>query len=397
MKYRIILFQPFLRKHILNFGKYLRHCEFVVQRPLRGNFYKSKLPRYEKEIRRIKINPFNIFRRIFGILNVRVKFDAQADMFFTYSCMLVTNKPYCVYIENGVSIYNYDTVIAANPIARFIFSLLVRRDNCKKLIFMSEAGKKSFFATVRYDRKTEAVAMGKSVQIYPLIEKKDTGPKKFHGELKLLFAGLFYMKGGLELVHAFAKIREKHADVFLTIITSLHTVKKSDIRMMAGIPGLTLLDADFDEDQMNAIYQSHDVFILPTLREGFGLVLVEALSWGMPIICTDQYATTEVAKDGYNAFVYPDHPLKDYDTTTYRLIGRYYHPRYFYADLFRYQKEGKMRPLEDFLFRMIEKFITEPDTLEKFSRNSLELYDRKFHQDKITEQIESALLASLKR
>lgn len=397
MKYCIVLFQPYLRKHILNFGKYLRNFEFIVKKPMTGNFYKTQLPAYEQEIRRVKINKTNKIRRALGLLNARIKFDAEADMFFTYGCMLLTNKPYCVYIENGVAIYNYDTAIANHPIARLLFSFLIRQKNCKKIIFMSEAGQKSFFATVPYGKRTRAISLKKSIQIYPLIEKKNVAPKKNTASLRLLFVGIFYVKGGIELVHAFSRILKQYSNVSLTIVTSQSTVKESDIEMMKNVPGLALIDANLNESQMSDMYQHHDIFMLPTFRDGFGLVLVEAISWGMPIICTDQYATTEVAIDGYNAFVYPNHLLKDYDPKTYQLLGKYYNPKDFYTDLFRLQKEGALRPIEDFLYASIEAFLLNPKLLEIYSQNSLELYNKKFHQDIISERIESVFLEAIEK
>lgn len=396
MLYKVVLFQPYLRKHILNFGKYLKDFEFVVERPTSGNFYKSQLPTsYEKEINRIKTNRFNKWRRFFGLLNVRIKSDTKADLFFTYGCLLFTNKPYCVYVENGVALYNYDIRIAEHPLAQLLFSFLVRRKNLKKLIFMSEAGQKSFLATIPYSRKTREIIAKKSIQIYPLIEQKNVHPKTFSGTLKLLFAGMFYIKGGIELVHAFAKLREKYNAVELTLVTPLHTLKDTDVQMIRAIPGLTLLDATLNEAEMNALYANNDIFLLPTYRDGFGLVLVEAISCGMPLICTDQYATTEVAISGFNAFVYPNHPLKDYDTQSYRLLGKYYNPKDFYTDLFRLQKKGALKPVEDFLAISIEAFLLHPALLETYSHNSLELYDKKFHQNRISKRIESVFLQAV--
>ena len=393
--YKVVLFQPYLRKHILNFGKFLKNFEFVVRKPTSGNFYKTQLPSYEKEINRIKTSRVNRLRRLLGVPNIRFKFDPEADIFFTYGCLLLTNKPYCVYVENGVALYNYDTRIAANPLARLLVSWLIRQKNCVKVIFMSEAGQKSFFATVPYSPSTLAALEKKSLLLYPLIEKKDIEPKRFTGTLKLLFAGTFYIKGGVEIAHAFAKIREKYNHVELTIITSLHTIKKEDIEWLQSIPGLTLLDATFGEKEMNGMYASHDIFLLPTYRDGFGLVLVEAISWGMPIIGTDQYATTEVAIADYNAFVYPNHPMKDYNTKTFELLGKYYNPKDFYSDLFRLQYEGALKSVEEFLYQSIENFLTHPALLEKYSHHSLELYKRKFHQDLISQKIEAVFTEAI--
>jgi glycosyltransferase involved in cell wall biosynthesis len=136
---------------------------------------------------------------------------------------------------------------------------------------------------------------------------------------------------------------------------------------------------------------------LPTYREGFGLVLIEGLAYGMPLIITDQYATKEAVIEGKNGFFFPNHPLKDYDPETYRLLGKYYNPSDFYRDLFRFQQEGKLKPVEDFLVTSIEKFLQDPNLLEEFSRNSLKLYAEKFDADKISDQIESVFLEAVKK
>lgn len=395
-KFEVVLFQPYLRKHILNFGKQLKHFTFsnIANTSIVGGGY-NKLPTFEKEILRVKTHWKNRLRRLLGIPNIRPYFQKRGDVLFTYGCLLLTNKPYCVYIENGTALYNYDTKIALHPIAQLLFSFFVRRNNLKKLIFMSETAQKSFLASVPYSLQTRSIIDQKSIQIYPLIEKKDSVPKKFSVTLKLLFVGMVYIKGGMELSHAFAQIRKKYSNITLTIITALHTIKDTDVEMIKSIPGLTLIDATLDEAQMGTMYQTHDIFVLPTFRDGSPLVLLEALSWGMPIICTDQYATTEVALDGYNAFVYPNHPLKDYDSETYEMLGKYYNPKDFYRDLFKFQRSNQLKPVEEFLMSSIEKFLQNKNLLEKYSRNSLVLYNEKFHQGKLSEKIEGVFLEAL--
>ena len=398
MRYKIVLFQPYLRKHILNFGNYLKKFEYIIRKPTSGNFYKTQLPpSFEQEVRRIKTSRINKIRRLLGLLNFRIKFDQEADMFFTFGCLLLTNKPYCVYIENGIALYNYDIKIAAHPIARLLFSLLIRQNNCKRLIFMNQTSQTSFLSTVPYRKKTLAIIKNKSAVVYPLIEKKSVAPKKFTGKLKLLFVGMFYIKGGTELTQAYAQLRKTYTNIELTIVTPLQTIKTTDYQNMKQIPGLTLIDAALGEKEMNTLYREHDIFLLPTYRDSAPLVLIEAVSWGMPIICTDQYSIPEIAEDNHNAFVYHNHPLKDYDPTTYRPLGKYHNPRDFYYELFRLQKAGELEPIKNFIFNSIERFLKEPFLLEKFSLGSLELYNRKLHQNRIASQIESVFLETIKQ
>lgn len=46
-----------------------------------------------------------------------------------------------------------------------------------------------------------------------------------------------------------------------------------------------------DDDKLNELYRSNDVFVLPTLFEGMPTVVLEAMAHGMPIIVTDVGAT----------------------------------------------------------------------------------------------------------
>lgn len=49
----------------------------------------------------------------------------------------------------------------------------------------------------------------------------------------------------------------------------------------------------------------HDVLVLPSLFEGFGLVLVEALSQGLPIIATNHTGAPDIIEDGREGFIVP--------------------------------------------------------------------------------------------
>jgi glycosyltransferase involved in cell wall biosynthesis len=50
-----------------------------------------------------------------------------------------------------------------------------------------------------------------------------------------------------------------------------------------GVEGLGYVGAD----TVDALYAQADCVVLPSLYEGFGLPLVEALAWGARVICTD--------------------------------------------------------------------------------------------------------------
>lgn len=51
--------------------------------------------------------------------------------------------------------------------------------------------------------------------------------------------------------------------------------------------------------------QRHDVFVFPSLFEGFGLVILEALACGLPVIATPHTAGPDVIAEGEDGFIVP--------------------------------------------------------------------------------------------
>lgn len=48
-----------------------------------------------------------------------------------------------------------------------------------------------------------------------------------------------------------------------------------------------------NNDELGSVYQSHDVFILPSGYEPWGLVVEEAIYWGLPVIVSDRVGSME--------------------------------------------------------------------------------------------------------
>lgn len=64
------------------------------------------------------------------------------------------------------------------------------------------------------------------------------------------------------------------------------------------------------------VMRAHDVFVFPSLFEGFGLVLTEALSQGIPIISTAHTCAPDIIEDGKEGFIVP---IRDADAIAAKL------------------------------------------------------------------------------
>lgn len=65
----------------------------------------------------------------------------------------------------------------------------------------------------------------------------------------------------------------------------------------SGLQDRITLAGPADEARLNARYASADLFIMPSLYEGYGMVLAEAMARGLPIICTTGGAAADTAPD----------------------------------------------------------------------------------------------------
>lgn len=65
-----------------------------------------------------------------------------------------------------------------------------------------------------------------------------------------------------------------------------------------------------------SLMRRHDVLVFPSLFEGFGLVITEALSQGLPVITTPHTGGPEVIKDGVDGFLVP---IRDQQTIAAKL------------------------------------------------------------------------------
>jgi len=76
-----------------------------------------------------------------------------------------------------------------------------------------------------------------------------------------------------------------------------------------GVSGRVRFHGRLGDSELERMYQSADVFILPSKGEGFGIVYLEAWKHGLPVIAGNQDAGAEVVTHGHNGLcVDPDSP-----------------------------------------------------------------------------------------
>ncbi|WP_235841632.1 glycosyltransferase family 4 protein [Confluentibacter sediminis] len=116
--------------------------------------------------------------------------------------------------------------------------------------------------------------------------------------LKLLFVGGLSQRKGI--ANMFAAVENLLPHVELTVVGRKSTddcvpLNKALLKHK-WIPSLP-------HDQILKLMQDHDVLLFPSLFEGFGLVITEAMSQGTPVITTDRTAGPDLIEHGHNGWL----------------------------------------------------------------------------------------------
>lgn len=164
----------------------------------------------------------------------------------------------------------------------------------------------------RFSRGTlaQAQATHAPVLVLPYRAMDDAGgssaafahpPRPVHGrKLRLLYVGSLTQRKGLS--YLLEAVQALEGRVELTLIGRPPAAGCKPLeeamqrhRWIASLP----------RDEILAEMRRHDLLMLPSLFEGFGLVLVEALSQGLPVIATDHSGAPDIIEDGREGFIVP--------------------------------------------------------------------------------------------
>lgn len=123
--------------------------------------------------------------------------------------------------------------------------------------------------------------------------------KKDKGFLHILFVGnVCFEKGIHTLIESVKTFNEKEVKV-----TVVGEYKKNNFNTI-GVPRNFTFVGWQSKPKLLSFYTDADVLILPSLCDGFGFVVTEALNFGLPVICSDNVGASELIDVGVNGFIF---------------------------------------------------------------------------------------------
>jgi len=119
---------------------------------------------------------------------------------------------------------------------------------------------------------------------------------------EIVFLGrLHERKGVSDLISAMPAVLEEHPDHRLIIIGrgELEEDLARRIERM-GLGEHVDLAGHLDDGQVRERLSHARLFVMPSLYEGFGMVMIEAMAAGLPVVATPAGAAPEIIRDGEN-------------------------------------------------------------------------------------------------
>lgn len=129
-------------------------------------------------------------------------------------------------------------------------------------------------------------------------------------------------KGINELINAFAGIQNSNLKLLLVgpFEHNLDPLSKETLESIENNP--QIISIGFQEDVRSYLNISH-ALVLPSYREGFPNVLLQAASMELPLISTDVNGAEEVIQEGENGYIVPKYSIIELKNAMIKMIKNY--------------------------------------------------------------------------
>jgi glycosyltransferase involved in cell wall biosynthesis len=180
-----------------------------------------------------------------------------------------------------------------------------------KIFVASSVTKNSLLKVGVKSNKISIIPYGAPIDYFQPQAKNDTS-------FRALFVGrLGAHKGVHYLLQAWQQLRLPNAELLLVGVNDFPQGwlnQYADVfRYVPSVPHASL----------NQYYSAANVLVFPSLLEGFGMVLLEAMACGIPVITTSNVGGIDIITDGIEGFIVP---IRDVEALQEKLEWCYCHP-----------------------------------------------------------------------
>ena len=195
---------------------------------------------------------------------------------------------------------------------RFVDKEEAEYEEADAIFVPSTFARQSFLQAGIEPRKVVAIPIGiRLEEFYPVPKRDDT--------FRVLCVAMVSVRKGIGyLLDAMSQLALPNSELVLrgTIVPESH-------RILAPYEGQFRIQPPLSRPQMRDLYSQASVLVLPSIEDGFGQVIVQAMACGVPVITTTNTGGPDVITDGKDGFIVP---IRDSRAIAERLDYLYCNP-----------------------------------------------------------------------
>jgi glycosyltransferase involved in cell wall biosynthesis len=168
----------------------------------------------------------------------------------------------------------------------------------------------------RYKIKKEIVVIPNAIDLHIFQEKDEQVCKKIREQLELtqedvvlLYVGrLSFEKNIDKIIKSLALLKDKNIDkVKLVLVGEGAALNKlNNIVKSAGLQQHVKFVGAVDSETVKSYYQISDIFTFASTSETFGMVIIEAMASGLPVLAVRAPGAVDIISDGFDGMLVED-------------------------------------------------------------------------------------------
>mgnify|MGYP001586499661 CR=1 FL=1 len=184
---------------------------------------------------------------------------------------------------------------AVQPKWKYVYDRMKREyELADYIVVPSTYSQKSFLARGFSPKKVIVVPICSEKLTRPTPESEK--PKRF---TVLVTGGQFIRKGLFYVLEAWQKLNLPDAELLFK-----GSVPK-EFEYLLEAKNIRRITKFLSDEEMTKLYNEAHVFVLPSIDEGFGQVVMEAMSAGLPVIVSKNVGSSDGVENGKDGFVVP--------------------------------------------------------------------------------------------
>jgi len=132
------------------------------------------------------------------------------------------------------------------------------------------------------------------------------------GDPVVIFASMnFEIKGLDEIFLALARLPKQSRQLKLIVAGKGNIKKYRQAAQRAGIAGQVIFTGVVTRDRLSDLYRAGDLYMMLSQFDTFGMVVLEAMAEGLPVIVSSNVGAKDLVQEGKNGFVIADTSNRD--------------------------------------------------------------------------------------